>query len=207
MAEAALPSPEIPKFSDSALAAVWQLNDYFLRMLAERSREPSWPDSRWAAVFGGDLSTRLGSVHADLAQTPVCLIDLGLQTCEPGEHPSAAIDRHGVGPPLFRTDQAFELARLSLTLAWTFSRLDLPSTTIIFGLSKGWITRISGLEVHAVPQLCRGLLVRPRWSDKPRIWTRLLEEPPPAAPRLPPTHIRMLQRQFADLSRATSVSR
>jgi hypothetical protein len=205
--EAALPSPETPRFSDGALAAVWQLNDHFLRVLAERSREPSWPDSHWAAVFGRDLSTRLGFFHTDLAQTPVCLVDLGLQASETGERPSTSTDRHGVGPPLFRTDQAFELARLSLTLVWTFSRLDLPSTTVIFGLSKGWVTRISRLEVHAVPQLCRGLQVRPRWSDKPRIWSRLLEEPPIAASRLPPTHIRMLQRQFAEISRATSVSR
>jgi hypothetical protein len=206
--EAALPSPETPRFSNGALAAVWQLNDHFLHVLAERARESSWPDSPWSAVLGQDLSTRLGFFHTDLAQTPVCLVDLGLQACEPGERPWAPIDRQVLGPDLFRPDQTFELARLSLTLAWTFSRLDPASTTIIFGLSKGWITRIGRLEVHGVPQLCRGLQVRPRWSDKPRIWSRLLDEPPPVvASRLPPTHIRMLQRQFADLSRATSVSR
>ena len=200
-----------PAFGRASLAPVWQLNAYFLETLIQCSRHPAWRGGPWERALGPDLADVLPAVQQELSRSPVSLVDSGLSD---GESPSLLAgvgESTGQSPPVFLSrERAIRLAQVSLTLAWTLARNDLVSTSIVFGITRSQTTAISTLGVHAIPVLSEKLssAVRPRWLGQPRIWQRLLgSSEHSASPRFAPLYVRVLQRQFADLSPATSATR
>ena len=102
-----------------------------------------------------------------------------------------------------------ELAQMAVTLAWTIARASPEAACIIFGMTSDCGRLVSGLSLHRIPWLAErnAPAIRPAWADRPQILQHLLSlsDPPPAS-RLPPLHVRAMQRQLAALSLATSAS-
>jgi hypothetical protein len=98
---------------------------------------------------------------------------------------------------------------MTFTLAWTVARAGVESARIIFGMTPLCARIISSLSIHRIQGLAEQHYdaIRPAWEDNPQIWRHLLSltEAAPVA-RLPPVHVRAMQRQLAELSLATSAS-
>lgn len=199
----------VPSFSRASLAAVQQLNRHFLNTLILSSRHPAWCGSSWELALGPNLAEVLTVTQEVLCRSPVCLLDIGLGEEWPQEVLHGFYDTCPPSPPPFLArDRATQLAQTCLTLAWTASRNDHLSASIIFGLSKTRTKAIGALAVDAIPLISEKLssLVRPRWLDAPRIWKFLLSSQTNPAVHLPEIQVRILQRQLADLYPATSAS-
>jgi hypothetical protein len=197
-------------FSRASLAPIWQLNAYFLETLIQASQHPAWLGSSWETALGSNLGGVAPAVQQELSRSPVSLVDIGLSE-EWSRAPLAGVDAASVHslPAFLARDRATELAQVSLTLAWTLARNDLISASIVFGVSRARAKEIGSLGVHCIPTMSVKLSsgVRPRWLSQPRIWQHLLASSEhSAASHLAPMFVRILQRQFADLSPATSAT-
>jgi hypothetical protein len=98
---------------------------------------------------------------------------------------------------------------MTFTLAWTVAKADTEGARIIFGLTPACARIISGLSIHRIQGLAdqHHQAIRPAWEHHPEIWRHLLSltEAEPAA-RLPPVHVRAMQRQLTSLALATGAS-
>lgn len=197
-------------FSPASLAPVAQLNAYFLETLTQCARHPAWGGSAWETALGPDLANALPAIQQELSRSPVSLVDMGLSDEAPRSFLTCGGQGGAHAPPAFLArDRAVELAQVSLSLAWTLARNDLVSTSIVFGVSRSRAKEIGALAVHSIPAISEKLssAVRPRWLRHPRIWRHLLRSAEHSAGSLlAPMYVRILQRQFADLSPATSAT-
>jgi hypothetical protein len=206
-----LPAGGPLSFSTSALAPVWQLNARFLEGLVACATRPEWIGSTWEAVLGPGFSDTSPDILNELARCPVSLVDAGLTEF-------AAVGFHKVleggpvrePPPFLQPPVAIELARVTLTLAWTVSRTDPVAASVVFGVPQPQAGVLAQLAVQAIPAIAERLAgeLRPRWMSEPRIWTRLLGNAQrSSSSRFAPLCIRILQRQFSDLAPATFATR
>lgn len=197
-------------FSSASLAPVWQLNGLFLETLLQASHHPAWRGSSWEIALGPNLPDALSRSRDELCRTPVSLVDIGLS--DAGARPLLAqtdLPARAL-PPFLTRDRAIYLAQVTLSLAWTLSRSDLVTASIVFGVSRAQAKAIGALAFHSIPKISERLSsgVRPRWMNEPRIWQRLSSfSKHSTALYLPPLCARTLQRQFADLLPATSAMR
>jgi hypothetical protein len=197
-------------FSEAALAPVYELNEFFLETLSHAARHASWRGSPWANALGQELSQLTQPVRARVAHSPVCLVDVGFQDSARWEVGEGRSERLAPpASPFLAIDRAIEIAQMTITLAWTMARTDATAARIVFGMTRQCSKTVSALGVHRLPALAQrhAPWMRPRWLSQPRIWQQLLSVSDPApASRLPPAHVRVLQRQFGDLALATSAS-
>lgn len=205
------PSGVALSFSKDSLLGLRQLNTYFLETLNEVSRHPSWRGSRWEAALGENLAGSIPSICGDLSQSPVSLVDIGLNDSEVRPLVEAVSHEDLPALPAFLPrDRALQLTQATLTLAWTLAQNDPVSASIVFAVPSTLVREIRALGLHLVPAISQKLSsrVRPRWLQKPRIWRYLLDPARlPHSERSAPLYVRVLQRQFADLSPATSAKR
>ena len=195
-------------FSSVSLAPVWQLNALFLETLVDCSRHPAWRGSSWEKALGPDLSGMPHAIREELCRSPISLVDVGLSR-ERLLLKEADDGRSESLPAFLPRARALHVAQETLTLAWTLARSDAVATTIVFGVPRSQVKGIRALAFHAIPVLSEKLcsVVQPRWLTQPRIWRRLLAcSGRPISSHLAPRHIRILQRQFADLLPATGAT-
>jgi hypothetical protein len=197
-------------FSEAALTPVYELNAFFLGQLTTLARDASPRAGAWQAALQPELLQLSSAARSRIARCPVCLVDAGFQ--DERRWTSPASDGEASAPsttaelPLARS---VELTQMTVTLAWSIARSHPEAACIIFGLSPQCARLVAMLGVHRIPVLAERNAphVRPAWADDPEIWRHLLN--PSAAvppPRLPPLHVRAMQRQLAEVSLATSAS-
>jgi hypothetical protein len=197
-------------FSESALTPVFELNGFFLELLTAFPSHPSHLGCAWSAALRPELHELTGAARVRIARSPVCLVDAGFQdeACwdvmsSPAQRPVAE------GEGCLPAERAIELTQMTVTLAWTVARTSLEGACIIFGMTSRCARIVSGLSVHRIPALAErnAHTIRPAWMNHPEIWPHLLSLADPApASRLPPVHVRAMQRQLADFVLATSAS-
>ena len=196
-------------FDEMALAPVRQLNAHALDTLRDCARHPAWAGSAWAVALGPDFSTLSPELRAELARSSVCLLEFALSISGVAAATGFARE-HQAPPPFLSLDTAIELSQITLSLAWTFSRLDMDATTIVFGLAAVEAQRIRSLDVRDIPRIAERICgqLRPRWLARPRIWHELLRHRGATkASNLAPPHLRILQRQLAASWLATGATR
>jgi hypothetical protein len=196
-------------FSEAALAPLFELNAYFLNALVASAARLPEERPHWALAHRPEWNQLSLVARRQIARCPVCLVDAGFNEEERWEAiarrdaPTSAAAR---GLP---QRQAVELAHMTFTLAWTVAKADTEGARIIFGMSAPCARIISGLSVHRIQGLAdqHHEAIRPAWEDHPEIWRHLLSltEAAPVA-RLPPVHVRAMQRQLTGLALATSAS-
>jgi hypothetical protein len=195
-------------FSEASLTTLFELNGFFLELLAEAARGPTAKSPAWSAALRPQASQLTAAARARIARCPVCLLDVGFQDearwgSQSSEH---QFSEEISGLPPGRT---IELTQMAVTLAWTIARASPEAASIIFCMTPDCVRRVSGLSLHRIPWLAErnARAIRPAWADRPQMWQHLLSlsDPPPAS-RLPPLHVRAMQRQLAELSLATSAS-
>ena len=196
-------------FTEAALVPLFELNAYFLNLLVASAARPPEERPHWALAQRPEWTQLSLTARQQIARCPVCLVDAGFKE----EERWAAIARRDA--PVSATArglphwQAVELAHMTFTLAWTVARADTEGARIIFGMTPLCARIISSLSVHRIQRLAEQHhdAIRPAWEDHPEIWRHLLSltEAAPVA-RLPPVHVRAMQRQLAELSLATSAS-
>jgi hypothetical protein len=182
-------------FAPSSLAPIHELNGHFLRILLEAASNPGWAGTPWGLALGTDLANILPAVQADLARSPISLVEFTYP-------PTAA------GPPAqipISQPQALELTQVALTLAWTLARSDMALSCLVFGFSRSAgrvLAATSAPEVQIATRMVAQCL-RPRWMADPRIWRQMLHDRPRESERAGPLYVRLLLRQFAERDRAT----
>jgi hypothetical protein len=195
-------------FSQASLTTLIELNGLFLEFLAEAARNPTVKSPAWSAALRPHASQLTAAARARVARCSVCLIDVGFH--DEARWGSQTSERRlpeevsGLSP-----GRTFELTQMAVTLAWTIARASPEAACIIFGMNPDCVRLVSALSLHRIPWLAErnAPAIRPAWADRPQIWQHLLSlsDPPPAS-RLPPLHVRAMQRQLAELSLATSAS-
>ncbi len=199
-------------FSPQALEPLYELNGLFLRLLIDTARVPSRQDELpLVYALRASLIELTPASRQRIARCAVCLVDAGFAE----EDRWAAVAR-GVALPFSASadwlspEQAVQLAQMTLTLAWTIARATPETARIIFGMTRPVVPIVASLGIERIQHLVQlhGNWLRPAWENRPAIWRHLLSpaDPPPAS-RLPPIHVRAMQRQLARLQHATSVSR
>jgi hypothetical protein len=198
-------------FSEVSLAPLFELNSFFLELLTEAARHPAQGDCAWGAKQGRALSQLTAAARARIARCPVCLADAGFQEearWDVSVHlaEQSVSDRAGCLP----LGRAIEFTQMTVTLAWTVARTSREAACIIFGMTPRCAQVVSALGVHRIPALAKrnSRDIRPAWANHPQIWQHLIgvSDPAPAS-RLPPVHVRAMQRQLAEVSLATGASR
>jgi hypothetical protein len=194
-------------FSDESLIPVYELNRQFLDTLAQAARHDSWSGSSWQKGLGPKFDALSAEMRTHLSRVPICLLDLGLQQWH---LQILREDPRGHAMPAFLArERALELTRMTLTLAWTFARTDLCAASIIFALPAEGAKELVKCDVHRLAVLADRLVdrIRPMWLGNPRIWVPVFAASELApSDRLPGMQVRLLQRQLADLTLATSAS-
>jgi hypothetical protein len=195
-------------FSEASLNTLFELNGFFLELLAAAARSPPAKSPAWSAALRPQASQLTAAARARIARCPVCLVDVGFH--DEARWGSQTSERRlpeevsGLSP-----GRTIELTQMAVTLAWTTARASPEAACIIFGMTPDSVGLVSGLSLHRIPSLAErnAPAIRPAWVDRPQIWQHLLSlsDPPPAS-RLPPLHVRAMQRQLAALSLATSAS-
>ena len=195
-------------FSEASLTTLFELNGFFLELLAEAARNPTAKSPAWSAALRPQASQLTAAARARIARCSVCLVDVGFH--DEARWGSQTSERRlpeevsGLSP-----GRTIELTQMAVTLAWTIARASPEAACIIFGMTPDSVRLVSGLSLHRIPWLAErnAPAIRPAWADRPQIWQHLLSlsDPPPAS-RLPPLHVRAMQRQLAALSLATSAS-
>jgi hypothetical protein len=202
--------PVSGSFSEPALAPLFELNAYFLNAMAASASRPPEGRPHWALAQRPEWTQLRPTARQRIARCPVCLVDARFNEQERWE----AIARRAplasaaeCGLPHW---QAVELAHMTFTLAWTVARADREGARIIFGMTPPCARIISSFSIHRIQGLAEqhNDAIRPAWEDHPEIWRHLLSltEAAPAA-RLPPLHVRAMQRQLSSLALATGASR
>lgn len=197
-------------FSEAALAPLFELNAYFLNVLVASASRPPAERPHWALAQRPEWPQLSLTTRQQIARCPVCLVNAGFNEEELWEAIArrvAPASAAACGVPHW---QAVELAHMTFMLAWTVARADTEGARIIFGMAPPCARIISSLSVHRIQGLAEQHhdAIRPAWEDHPEIWRHLLSltEAAPAA-RLPPVHMRAMQRQLTSLALATGVSR
>ncbi len=197
-------------FSEAALTPVYELNAFFLDLLTTLARDSSRKAWAWEAALQPELSHLSSAARARIARCPVCLVDAGFQDerrwTSPASDAGLSALAATVEVPLARS---VELTQMTVMLAWSIARTRTEAACIIFGMSPQCARLVANLSVHRIPVLAERNAphVRPAWADDPQIWRHLLN-PSAAVPpsRLPPLHVRAMQRQLAEVALATSAS-
>jgi len=197
-------------FSEAALTPVYELNAFFLDLLTTLARDSSRKAWAWEAALQGELSRLTSAARARIARCPVCLVDAGFQDerrwTSPASDGGVCASATTLKVPLARSA---ELTQMTVMLAWGIARTHPEAACIIFGMSCQCARLVANLSVHRIPVLAERHAphVRPAWADDPQIWRHLLN-PSTAVPpsRLPPLHVRAMQRQLAEVALATSAS-
>jgi hypothetical protein len=202
-------TPLSGSFSEAALTPLFELNAFFLNVLVVSASRPSHERPHWALAQRPEWKQLSVAARQRIARCPVCLVDAGFQEDERWEaiaRRDAPASAAAVGLPRWR---AVELAHMTFTLAWTVARASLEGARIIFGMTPRCARIVSSLSVHRIQELSEQHYdaIRPAWEDHPQIWQYLLSltEAAPAA-RLPPVHVRAMQRQLTSLALATGAS-
>jgi len=197
-------------FSEASLAPVFELNAFFLDVLAEAARDPSPKGWAWEAALRPELLQLTPTARARIARCPVCLVDAGFQ--DEGRWASVATGAEvseSAATDGLPSGRAVELTQMTVTLAWSVARANAEAACIIFGMTRRCARVVANLSVHRIPVVAErnSAQVRPAWAEDREIWGHLLNllRPVPAS-RLPPLHVRAMQRQLAELSLATSAS-
>jgi hypothetical protein len=200
-------NPRSFAFSEASLTTLFELNGFFLELLAEAARNPTAKPA-WSAALRPQASQLTAAARARVARCPVCLVDVGFhdETRWGSQTSERRLPEEVSGLSPGRT---IELTQMAVTLAWTIARASPEAACVIFGMTSSCVQLVSGLSLHRIPWLAErnAPAIRPAWADRPQIWQHLLSlsDPPPAS-RLPPLHVRAMQRQLAALSLATSAS-
>lgn len=197
-------------FSEAALTPVYELNAFFLDLLATLARDSSRRAGTWEAALQPELLQLSSAARARIARCPVCLVDAGFQDerrwTSPASGGEVSASSTTAEVPLARS---VELTQMTVTLAWSIARTHPEAACVIFGMRSQCARLVAILSVHRIPVLAERNAphVRPAWADAPEIWRHLLN-PSAAVPpsRLPPLHVRAMQRQLAEVSLATSAS-
>jgi|SRR5579863_4203544 len=195
-------------FTEASLTTLFELNGFFLESLAEAAGNPTAKSPAWSAAARPQASQLTAEARARIARCPVCLVDVGFhdEARWGSQSSQTPLPEEISGLPPGRT---IELTHMAVTLAWTIARATPEAACVIFGMTSDCLRLVSALSLHRIPWLAErnAPAIRPAWADRPQIWQHLLSvsDPPPAS-RLPPLHVRAMQRQLAALSLATSAS-
>ena len=195
-------------FSEASLATLFELNGFFLELLAEAPCNPTGKSPAWSAALRPQARQLTAAARARIARCPICLVDVGFhdEARWGSQSSERRLPEEVSGLPPGRT---IELTQMAVTLAWTIARASPEAAYIIFGMTPDSVRLVSGLSLNRIPWLAErnAPAIRPVWADRPQIWQHLLSlsDPPPTS-RLPPLHVRAMQRQLAALSLATSAS-
>jgi hypothetical protein len=189
-------------FSEPELAPIFELNALFLDRLVEAAARASDSGQRALCPQLGQLTA---AARARIARCSICLIDAGFRDTARWDGTSAAMPNSGEseGAPEWLTP---ELVQTTITLAWTMARANLEAACIIFGMSLQCARTVSALKIHSIPAIAARNAHRacPVWEREPLIWQYLSSLPEHAqASRLPPPHVRAMQRRLAEVVLAT----
>ncbi len=142
-------------FSESALAPVFELNGFFLEVLADAASRPASEVRPGLAVA---LKASLSRLNADARQKaahrPVCLVDAGFRDDARWAAVAARADaqrpsKEGSFPRL----QAIQLAHTTLTLAWTLARASPEAACVIFGMTHKSAAIFARLGVQTIQRI------------------------------------------------------
>ncbi len=196
-------------FSEAALTPVYELNAFFLDLLTTLARDSSRRAWAWEAALQPELLQLSSAARARIARCPVCLVDAGFQDerrwTSPASGGEASASSTTAETPLARS---VELTQMTVTLAWGIARTHPEAACIIFGMSPQCARLVANLSVHRIPVLAERNAphVCPAWAEDPEIWRHLLNPTATPPSRLPPLHVRVMQRQLAEVSLATPAS-
>ena len=157
------------------LAVLSEINETFVRLLADRA---VLTDETRTDFIGAlrELLCR-SDAPTKAAHAPVLLLDIGFHDPDwwtvLAREPSRMA---ALGRSPFPREDAVELSRATLMLAWHLSRADLASCLILLGLSLPVARIVGTLRPKQIDQIAEShyARLRPRWEDRPSVWQQLL---------------------------------
>jgi len=204
------PDATASPYSTGDAGPLHELNAVALRYLITMARDPQ---ASGGPCLVQRLRERLALLTAAdcerIARAPICLVDAGFGQ----EEHWKAITR-SPAPPDVPSEEAFApevaraLSRTILNLAWTSARTEPVIARIRFGMTRQTAQIVAGLGIHQIQQIAETHFhsLRPLWAEQLGFWQYLVAAAAAPSPKLPPVHIRLMQRRLADLLPATAAS-
>lgn len=165
-----------------SFASLFDLNRQIIALLVDVAATPRTKDI-WAGwrTLGNEVSRLDAMQREELAHCPFSLVDAGLRDVprwSRADHIGPAQGELPFSPILLQT-RLDHLAHAAWLLAWHLVRSDMIAARLVFALksaSASFITQVTLSDIRRIAhEQVRNGRVRPRWHDRPDIWSRLIE--------------------------------
>lgn len=165
-----------------SFASLFDLNRQIIALLVDVAATPRTKDI-WAGWrrLGSEVSRLDAMQREELAHCPFSLIDAGLREVprwSRADHIAPAQGELPFSPILLQT-RLDHLAHAAWLLAWHLVRSDTIAARLVFALnsaSTSLMTQVTLTDIRRIAQeQVRNGRVRPRWHDRPDIWSRLIQ--------------------------------
>lgn len=165
-----------------SFASLFDLNRQIIELLVDVAAKPR-SERIWASwrTVGSEVARLDLAQREELAHCRFSLVDAGLR--ELREWPRADHIEPAQGelpfPPILLQNRLDHLAHAAWLLAWHLVRSDMIAARLVFALnsaSTSLITQVTLTDIRRIAQeQVRNGRVRPRWHDRPDIWSRLIQ--------------------------------
>jgi hypothetical protein len=159
-----------------ALSLLQDINETFLVLLIESARQPTNGGEFFLALR--ETFCRMDeSAKATVASAPLLLLDFEFRNADWWKGVASDPRRRFLARrPLIEQEQAIELTRGALMLAWHLARSDLASCLVLVGLSDPVAQVVRSLRPKQIDLIAEHQFrsMRPRWEDRPYLWQQLL---------------------------------
>ena len=164
-----------------SFASLFDLNRQIIELLVDVAARPR-SERIWASWrTAGDEVARLDAAQREeLAHCPFSLVDAGLREVRGWSRADHIEPVQGELPfsPILLQNRLDHLAHAAWLLAWHLVRSDMIAARLLFALNSAstfLMTQVTLTDIRRIAQeQVRNGRVRPRWHDRPDVWSRLI---------------------------------
>lgn len=170
-------SPRHPQ----SFASLFDLNRQTIALLVDVAATPL-SDRIWSGwrTLGNELGRLDATRREDLARCPFSLVEAGLREAprwSRADHVEPAQGELPFSPILLQT-RLDHLAHAACLLAWHLVRSDVIAARLVFAMNSASTSLMAQVTLTDIRRIAQEQVyngrVRPRWHNRPDIWTRLI---------------------------------
>lgn len=164
-----------------SFASLFDLNRQVIELLvnvaAEHRSERIWESWR---TLGNELARLDPTQRDEFAHCPFSLVDAGLREVRAWSRADHIQPAQGELPfaPILLQNRLDHLAHATWLLAWHLVRSDMIAARLVFALNPASISLMTQATLTDIRRIAQEQVrdgrVRPRWHDRPDIWSRLI---------------------------------
>ena len=173
-------TPRLATLRRDSASPLREVNAQCLHLLVDMARRPSASSRDFIDEISGALCRLSASAQAAASCLPFLLVDMRFRDHEWWReviaHPTIT-RRSPTWLVPFPRQATIKLARTTLVLAWHTTRTDRESAVVLLGISPSVANLLAQVPLYEIDRIAERQFrhLRPRWEDRPAVWTQMLD--------------------------------